>query len=191
MSIAFAIMWLTFGFLLLIKGAAWLVDGASSLAPRFGISPIMIGLTIVAFGTSTPELIVNIMAAHQKNAALCFGNIIGSNTVNLLLILGIAALIRPLTTERNTVWREIPFALMGVLAMWVLAFDAFWDRGSTNVHSAGDSIILLLFFTFSFDSSQRLVSDHSEEHILVIHNRQRVKILPAGVVEDVLKKKPC
>lgn len=136
---------LLLGFALLIKSADWLVDGSSALATRLKVSPMVIGLTIVAFGTSTPELIVNVFAAAQQNADICYGNIIGSNIVNILLILGIAALIRPLATQHNTVWREIPFALLGVLVLGVLVNDAIL-AGGANLLSRGDAIILLLFF---------------------------------------------
>ena len=145
-ALLLSILALAVGFLLLIKGAEFLVEGASALAARLHVSPITIGLTVVAFGTSTPELIVNVLAAYQKNPAICYGNIIGSNTVNILLILGIAALIRPLTTTHNTVWREIPFALLAVIALWVLVYDSLWDHAAAAILSRGDAIILLLFF---------------------------------------------
>ena len=146
MTLVFSLSLLVIGFLLLITGADRLVEGASALAVRFSLAPMVIGLTIIAFGTSTPELIVNIFAAKQHNAAMCYGNIIGSNTVNILLILGISALIRPLTTEHNTVWREIPFALLAVLVLLVLINDSIWDSAVTNSLSRGDALILLLFF---------------------------------------------
>jgi len=134
------------GFLLLIKGADLLVDGASSLAKRFAVSEIVIGLTIVAFGTSTPELIVNLIAAIQDKSAISFGNIIGSNIVNILLILGIAGLIRPLPTAKNTVWREIPFALLAAVILFIMCNDALFNR-SSDLLSRGDGLILLMFFT--------------------------------------------
>ncbi|MBN1480046.1 calcium/sodium antiporter [candidate division KSB1 bacterium] len=146
MTIILPLILTAFGFVLLIKGADWLVEGASALATRFSVSPMMIGLTIVAFGTSTPELIVNVIAAYQKNAAICYGNVIGSNTANILLILGVAALIRPLATARNTVWREIPFALLAVLVLWILSFDTLWNGSVGNILSRGDAVILFLFF---------------------------------------------
>lgn len=133
------------GFLLLIKGADLLVDGASSLAKRFAVSEIVIGLTIVAFGTSTPELIVNLIAAIQDKGAISFGNIIGSNIVNILLVLGIAGLIRPLPTAKNTVWREIPFALLAAVVLFILCNDALFNR-SGDLLSRGDGLILLMFF---------------------------------------------
>src|SRR3989344_9081324 len=95
------------GFVLLIKGADVLVEGASSFAKKFGISALVIGLTIVAFGTSAPELIVNLFASIQGNTDIAIGNILGSNIANILLILGISAVIYPLAIQKGTVFKEI------------------------------------------------------------------------------------
>src|SRR3989338_8597800 len=102
---------------LLIKGADWLVGGAASLARRMGVSALVIGLTIVAFGTSAPELVVNVFASASGNEDIAIGNILGSNIANILLILGIAAIIFPLTVKKNTTWKEIPLALLAVIAV--------------------------------------------------------------------------
>ena len=95
----------------LIKGADLLVAGASSLAKRLRVSDLVIGLTVVAFGTSTPEFFVNIIAGIQGNSEIAIGNVLGSNIANVFLILGLTALICPLAVKRNTVWKEIPFSL--------------------------------------------------------------------------------
>lgn len=113
--------------MLLIKGADYLVDGASTLAKRYGISSVVIGLTIVAFGTSMPELVVNIVGALQGNSSIAFGNIIGSNLANILLILGITGLITTLKVQKVTVWKEIPFSLLAVLVLLILANRSFLD----------------------------------------------------------------
>jgi cation:H+ antiporter len=134
------------GFVMLIKGADWFVDGASALSLRLGVRPIVIGLTVVAFGTSAPELTVNVFAAVQGNTSIAFGNIVGSNIVNILLILGVAGLIQPLHTAKNTIWREIPFSLLAVLLLLVLFNDAFLFSGSSSILGLQDGIILLLFF---------------------------------------------
>jgi len=105
------------GFAILIKGADLLVDGASSLARRLGISTLVIGLTIVAFGTSAPELIVNIIASINGNSDIAIGNILGSNIANILLILGISAVIYPLAVKRRTVWKEISLAFLAVIVL--------------------------------------------------------------------------
>jgi cation:H+ antiporter len=137
------------GFGLLIKGADFLIDGASSLAYKLNVTPMVIGLTIVAFGTSTPELLVNIFAAFEGNTGVSFGNIVGSNIANIFLILGISSIVRPLSTKNNTVWKEIPFTLLAGLVLFVLANDILFG-GSDNLLSSGDGIILLFFFIIFF-----------------------------------------
>jgi cation:H+ antiporter len=139
------ILLLCAGFILLIKGADFLIDGASSLAVRLSVSEIMVGLTIVAFGTSAPELVVNILASIHQNSGIVLGNIIGSNIANILLILGVSGLIGTLKTEKNTVWREIPFSLLAAVVLLVMSNDTFFDA-SANVISKGEGTILLLFF---------------------------------------------
>ncbi|MFZ0390247.1 MAG: calcium/sodium antiporter [Calditrichia bacterium] len=133
------------GFILLIKGADFLVEGASAWASRLGVSEIVIGLTVVSFGTSAPELLVNVLSSFQGRTGIAFGNVIGSNIVNILLILGIAGLIRPLQTRQNTIWKEIPFSLVAVAALILLCNDAFFSAGASQL-SRGDGLILLLFF---------------------------------------------
>jgi cation:H+ antiporter len=118
------IVLLIVGFGLLIKGADWLVDGSSSVAKRLGIRDIVIGLTVVSFGTSAPELIVNLFSALSEKTDLAVGNIIGSNIANILLILGVASVIYPLRVKRETVWKEIPFALLAAIAVFFLLNDA-------------------------------------------------------------------
>lgn len=135
------------GFFLLIKGADFLVEGASSLALKLSVSEIVIGLTVVAFGTSTPELVVNLFSSVEGRPEMALGNVVGSCIVNILLILGVAAIIRPLGTEKNTVWREIPFSLLAAVALFVLCNDAlFGDSGPSSL-SRTDGVVLLLFFS--------------------------------------------
>ncbi len=119
------IVFLVFGFLVLIKGADWLVDGASNLAKKFNISDLAIGLTIVAFGTSAPELVVNAFASYQNHPDIVFGNVIGSNNFNLFIILGIAGLISPLVVQRSTVWKEIPLSFIAIIILYFLTNDFF------------------------------------------------------------------
>lgn len=134
------------GFVLLIKGADWLVSGASSLADRLKISALVIGLTIVAFGTSAPELTVNLLAAFKGSTDIAIGNIIGSNIANILLILGIAAMIFPLAVRRGTVWREIPFALLAVLVVTAMASDRLLDGALSSAITRIDGLVLIGFF---------------------------------------------
>lgn len=134
------------GFVLLIKGADLLVGGASSLAFRWGVSTLVIGLTIVAFGTSMPELIVNILASIKGNTDIAIGNILGSNIVNILLILGISSIICPLTVNKGTTWKEIPFAFLAVLVLFFLVSDKTVELGAWMGLSRMDGMILISFF---------------------------------------------
>lgn len=134
------------GFALLIKGADLLVDGASSIAKKLKISAIVIGLTIVAFGTSMPELIVNIFASAKGNTDIAIGNILGSNIANILLILGISAIIYPLATKRNTVWKEIPLSLLAAVILGVMANDMLIDGAGFSGLTKIDGIVFIAFF---------------------------------------------
>ncbi len=134
------------GFIILIKGADLLVDGAASIAKKFSISNLVIGLTVVAFGTSAPELAVNLISSIQGNTDLAIGNIVGSNIANIFLILGIAAIIYPLTVKTTTIWKEIPFSLLGALMLLVLASDVFLDGATNSIIARADGLALIGFF---------------------------------------------
>lgn len=134
------------GIALLIKSADFLVDGASSLADKLGIPTLIIGLTIVAFGTSMPELIVNIFAALEGTTDIAFGNIIGSSLANILLILGLVAIILPIRIQHSTVWKEIPFALLAAVVLFIVANDFVIDKIEIFSLTRIDGIIMLLFF---------------------------------------------
>ncbi len=137
---------LPIAFVFLIKGADLLVDGASSIAKRFGIPSIVIGLTIVAFGTSSPELIVSVLASVRGSTDIAIANILGSNIANILLILGISAAIFPLAVKKQTTWKEIPFSLLAVLLVALMANDALIDGGSFSGLTRIDGFALLSFF---------------------------------------------
>ncbi len=147
------ILLLLVGFAVLIKGADFLVSGASSAAKKYGISNLAIGLTVVAFGTSMPELIVSLLSAIDGKNDASFGNVIGSNNFNLLFILGVAGLIYPLVVHRNTVKWEVPLSLVAVVVLYLLVNDKLVSgatdapEGYDGVLSRLDSIILLLFFS--------------------------------------------
>lgn len=134
------------GFVLLIKGADMLVDGASALAKRFNVSNLVIGLTVVSFGTSAPELIVNLIASFKGDADLAVGNVLGSNIANILLILGVSAIIYPLTVQKNTVWKEIPFSLLAAIVLGFMVNDVYFNGYDVNILSRSEGYILLAFF---------------------------------------------
>jgi len=146
------VLLLLVGFGILIKGADFLVNGASSIAAKKGISNLAIGLTVVAFGTSMPELVVSLISALEGKNDASFGNVIGSNNFNLLLILGISGLIYPLVVQRNTVKYEVPMSMLAAIILFVLVNDALvmGDNSAPAPYggylSRFDSIILLLFF---------------------------------------------
>ena len=134
------------GFAALIKGADYFVDGASGIAKFFKIPSILIGLTIVAFGTSAPEAAVSISAAMKGNNGIAFGNVIGSNIFNISVILGITALILPLDVNKQTMRKEIPLTLLAGVALLVLSADVFLKGSQSMWLDRGDGAILILFF---------------------------------------------
>ena len=132
------------GFAALILGANWLVNGASSIGVRAKLSPLIIGLTIVAFGTSLPEMVVNVFSCAKGSPGLAIGNIIGSNTMNILLILGVSALVWPIDVSRVSIRRDIPAGFIATAAIALMANDFFMGKnGIVNVNWI-DGIILLV-----------------------------------------------
>lgn len=146
MEIALQIVLLVVGFILLIKGADILVSGASSVAANFKVSKMLIGLTIVAFGTSAPELAVSISSLAAGSTDMLLGNVIGSNIMNILLLIGVGAMICPIIVKRNTVMKELPILLLISTALVVLFLDVSLANGSNNEITRADAIVCLLFF---------------------------------------------
>ncbi len=146
MPIFVSIILLVVGFVLLIKGADFFVDGAVSIANNCKMPKVLIGLTIVAFGTSAPELAVSLQALASGSTDMVLGNVIGSNIINILLILGLAACIRPLRIRRNTIKKEIPIAILISSLLVVLFLDVQLKSGSVNQITRSDGIAILLFF---------------------------------------------
>ncbi|WP_252312450.1 calcium/sodium antiporter [Sinobaca sp. H24] len=134
------------GFALLIKGADYFVKGASRIAENLQVSPLLVGLTIVAFGTSSPEATVSITAALEDNAGVALGNVVGSNIFNITFVIGLTALIAPLKVEAETIRKEIPFTLLAGIALLILMSDAVLQTASTNIITRSDGFVLLLFF---------------------------------------------
>jgi len=139
------ILILVFGFFILIKGADFFIDGASSVATNFKVPKILIGLTIVAFGTSAPEFAVSIKSIISSNHDIVLGNVIGSNIMNILLILGISSIIHSLDVKSNTVKKELPILLLITCLFVVLLSDSLFDN-TLNAFTRSDGIILFLFF---------------------------------------------
>lgn len=135
------------GFALLISGAELLVSGASALARRFHVKELVIGLTIVAFGTSAPELVVNIFSSIKGTGDLTLGNISGSNIFNILFILGLSAIVLPLAVGNSTTWIEIPLCILSAAVLAVASNDFLLDGMNSPVISRSEGILLLFFFT--------------------------------------------
>lgn len=134
------------GLVIVSFSASRMVDGASSLAKRMNIPDIVIGLTIVALGTSAPELVISVVSALEGKGDLAVGNVVGSNIANILVILGISATIYPLTIQSNTIWKEIPMSLLAAIVVFVMAGDILLDGGAQNQLQRSDGIVLLGFF---------------------------------------------
>lgn len=140
------IIWLIVGLALILLGANMLTDGASSLAKRWGVSDLVIGLTVVAFGTSAPELSISLISAIKGSAGMAVGNVVGSNIFNILVIIGIVALVRPIKIERSIMTNEIPLVILSSIAL--LAIGSGPWLGNEGIREVGrpDGILLLLFF---------------------------------------------
>lgn len=169
------ILLLIFGLVILIKGADWLVDGASALAKKFNVSDLAIGLTIVALGTSAPELVVNGFASWQGHQDIVFGNIIGSNIFNLFPILGITGLITPLLVQSSTVWKEIPLSLFAAILLFFLAND-FMNPGEGILSRVDALILLIMFGLFLYYVYKQMKTDPSENLETDIHTHSTFKI---------------
>lgn len=157
------ILLLILGLVLVVIGSNWMVDGASSLAKKLDVSDLVIGLTIVSFGTSAPELVINIFASSRGSADLAIGNVLGSNIFNTLAILGVAAIIFPISVQINTLSKEIPLSLLALIVLYVLANDRIIDGHTSSIISHSDGIILLSFFAiflyYSFILAKQSTND--------------------------------
>ncbi|HCE58961.1 MAG TPA: sodium:proton exchanger [Prolixibacteraceae bacterium] len=163
------------GFVLLIKGADWLVEGASTLAKKYKVSDMVIGLTIVAFGTSTPELVVNSIASIGSHSDIVYGNIIGSNIVNLFLILGIVGIIYPIRVPSITVRNEMPISILAVGVLYLLSNQILFQQQSQL--SRIDGLILLLMFAgFLYYVFQQMKKDRALREDVHVHKMPGWKI---------------
>ena len=171
------ILLIIIGMALLIKGGDMLVDGASSLARRFKISELAIGLTIVAFGTSSPELVVSLSAAISSHSEIALGNVIGSNNFNLFLILGITGLIAPIAVQKNTVRIEIPFSLFAAVVMFLLANLNFFPNEKNMLTRIDGIILLLLFVLFLFYVYKNMKASNVGDENISVKTLSTVKIV--------------
>lgn len=159
-------IFLILGFLMLIKGADFFVDGASNLAKAFNVPSILIGLTIVAFGTSAPEVAVSISASLKGNNSIAIGNVLGSNIFNVSFILGISAIFFPLSVQKNTIKKEIPLMLLASISLLVLGMDTMFDNQKQMLISRSDGfMLLLLFLVFFYYIIEIALNSKNEESI--------------------------
>ena len=167
---------LVLGFVILIKGADLFVDGASGMAANFKVSKILIGLTIVAFGTSAPELAVGIKSILSGNGDIVLGNVIGSNILNVLLIVGLSAVFHSLTVKNNTVRKELPITMLITTLFAVLLSDHVFDKSIKNTFTRSDGIILLLFFSV-FIYYLISISKKNKEKEIEKENEKKISLL--------------
>ncbi len=142
------VLYLIVGFVLLVKGADFFVEGASSIARRMHIPAIVIGLTIVAFGTSAPELAVSLSAAIKGSNDIAIGNVVGSNIFNLLVVIGVSAMISPLTVQKSMIKKDYPLSIFAVVLLGLLCLDSVLFHAKETTLGRGDGVILLVCFAF-------------------------------------------
>ncbi len=140
------ILWLIVGLGLILFGADWLTDGASALAKRWGMSDLLVGLTIVAFGTSAPELVISVISSISDNPGIAIGNVVGSNIFNIFVIIGITALFKPIKIEKSIMTKDIPLVIIASIALLVMGNADLAGVDGSRILSRADGIILLLFF---------------------------------------------
>jgi len=166
-----SILFLIIGLVLLVKGADYFVEGSSSIAKRFNIPSMVIGLTLVAFGTSAPELAVSVSGSLNQANGIVFGNVVGSNIVNILFILGISAFITPISMKSKTIFKEMPFAILTTIALMLMVMDGLINGDPISVISHSEGWILLLLFAiylYSMVEISIMGKEESAEEILVL-----------------------
>lgn len=184
-----AIILIIVGFIALVKGADWLVDGASAIAKRFGISDLVIGLTVVAFGTSMPEFVVNMVSVAEGTTDLAITNILGSNIINTFVILGLTALVYPVVSQKRSRDFDIPMSIIA----GILVFIAVWASGYFHMPVYGinriSGIVLLLIFCYFLYNTFRHAKDHPEENneltnegVKELTTRRAIALILGGLV---------
>jgi cation:H+ antiporter len=157
---------LLLGILLLLAGGAGLVSGATRLADRWGISPALVGLTVVAFGTSAPELVVNVIGALEDQTSIAFGNVAGSNLANLGLVLGVSALIIPVNLQGQLIRRELALLMLVTSMLAVMVIDLALSEGESRISRSDGLVLLLMFSTLVYISIGDLVRSRQDPMVL-------------------------
>lgn len=180
---------LIIGFIILIKGADIFIDGASSIATNFKVSKLLIGLTIVNLGTGAPELAIGFKSVLSGNGDIVLGNVIGSNILNILLIIGLSSLVRSLTVRSNTVKKELPIALLITILFSLLISDNLFNPSAINSFTRREGIILLLFFSifiyYLFTMYHNKIDEDREEKG-ILSNKLSIIYIILGIICIVL-----
>lgn len=172
-----AVIFIIVGFVLLVKGADWLVDGASAIAKRFGISDLVIGLTVVAFGTSMPEFVVNMVSVAEGSTDLAITNILGSNIINTFVILGVTALIWPVTSQQHSRKFDIPLSIIaGLLVLIFVAVQSPLGESGKGISRMGGIVLLLMFVYFLYNTFR-----HAKDHPEQTESSENVKPMSVGL----------
>ena len=190
----FNIVFLCIGVLLLVKGADWFVASASSIAKKFKISPLIIGLTVVSFGTSAPELAVSTISALKGESGIALGNVVGSNLCNMALVLGLSAFLSPIVIKKSLCKREIPFLILTTSVLLIFGFDNLLDgySGIANILSRGESLIFLgLMVVFCYISivlakKENTEEEANEEEIVELPMKKTLILLVLGLAGIML-----
>jgi cation:H+ antiporter len=169
-----------FGVSLLIGGGVLLVRGASEIAAGFGVSPMVVGLTIVGFGTSSPELVVNLVGAFKGATGLAFGNVIGSNISNLGLVLGAAAIMTPIAIQGEVVRRELPLLLLATTMMTVLALDGPLEHAAATLGRTDAIVLMLVFCIFIYITALDLLRIRRKDRLFVDIDESPIVVIPSN-----------
>jgi len=183
-----AVLQVVFGLPILLGGAQALVTGAGNIALRLGLSRLIVGLTVVAMGTSAPELLVSLLSAFQGAADMAVGNVVGSNMANILLILGISAMIHPLALEKTIRWREIPFVLLSTIVLAVLANDQILTGAAGSRLDRADGLAVLgyfavyMYYIFSVAKSANGANGEDDTQVKFVNLPWATTLVLAGIV---------
>lgn len=181
------ILLLIIGFVLLIKCADWFVDGAGSLAAHFKVPKMIIALTVVAFGTSAPELAVSLSAMFNGNSDIVLGNVIGSNILNVLLILGVTSVFHNIDVKSNTIKKEMPILVLISVLLVVLINDSFFDMGMNNMLTISDGVVILLFFmVFVYYLIYTIRKGNQEESVPQFKRVKSIVLTTVGIVGVII-----
>lgn len=181
---------LLIGFLLLIKGADFFVEGSSSIAKKFNIPSLIIGLTIVAFGTSAPEAAVSITAAIRGQNEMAIANVVGSNIFNILFVVGVTAMIKPIYVQKSTILKEFPFLLLSSIVLAILAYDVWFQGYNENILTRADGLIFIalfiIFIYYLIDMAINSNDETSEENYKVMPLSKSILLSIGGLLGIII-----